>query len=186
MSVREPNWKPARSGSRGNLPVCSLLPYPAKVKRSLRRTMLIYWRMMSHPPAIPHSCAVHHPRTPCKPTREKGHLADPTDPSVLQDVECKGNPAGINDRHHQLTNMCMTGLGASPTGAIHVSALWNGPRAANDCSLNHLGTPGHALHSPWTAYPRLLSSPRLVYTALRHVRWFFRPRTITCCITTRQ
>ena len=114
MSACEPSWKPTGLGSRGNLPARFLLPVPAKVKKSLRRTMLIYRRIMNYPPEVPRSRAVHHPRTPRKPTQEKGHLAGPTGPSVLQAVGCGENPTGTNDRQHQLTNMCLTGQGASP------------------------------------------------------------------------
>ena len=126
MSACEPSWKPAGPGSLGNLPARSLLPVPAKVKRLLRRTMLIYRRMMSYPPAVLCSRAVHHPRTPWKPTREKGHLADPTSPSVTQGVDCGGNPAGTNDRQHQLTNMCLTRPKASPHKCRPCTRL-NGP-----------------------------------------------------------
>ena len=49
-----------------------------------------------------------------KPNLEKGHLADPADPSVSQGIECEVNLAGTNDHQRQLTNMCLTGLGASP------------------------------------------------------------------------
>ena len=55
-----------------------------------------------------------HPRTPRKPNLEKGHLADPAGLSVLQGARFGENPAGTNDRQSHLTNMCLTGLGASP------------------------------------------------------------------------
>ena len=130
MSACEPSWKPAGLGSHGNLLAHSLLPVPAKVKKSLRRTMLIYRKIMSYPPKIPRSRAVHHPRTPRKPTREKGHLVDPTGPSVSQGVGCGGNPAGTNDRQHQLTNMCLTKLGASPH-QCHPCTRLTGPPPCN-------------------------------------------------------
>ena len=114
MSACEPRLKPAKPDSRRNLPAHFLLPVPAKVKMSLRWTMLIYQWKMNYPPAVPRSRAVHHPRTPRKPTQEKGHLAGPAGPSVLQGVGCGENPVETNDRQHQLTNMCLTGQGASP------------------------------------------------------------------------
>ena len=43
------------------------------------------------------------------------------------------------------------------------------PRAANDCSLRRSGTTVHALHSPWTTYLGLQSSPQFFHTTLCHV-----------------
>ena len=114
MSACQPSLKSSRPGSCGNLPARSLLTNLTKVKRSTRRTMLIYRRMMSYLAAVPCSRAVHHPRMLRKPTREKGHLADPVGQSVSQGVGCGGNLAGTNDHQHQLTNMCLTRPGASP------------------------------------------------------------------------
>ena len=70
-------------------------------------------QMMNCPPVVPLSRAVHHLRTPQKPTQEKGHLVGPDSPSVLQGIGCGENLAGINDLRHQLPNMCLTGQGAS-------------------------------------------------------------------------
>ena len=114
MSACEPGWKSAKPRNLRNLSAHFLLPVPAKAKRSLHRTKSTYRRMTSYPPEIPCSHAIQHPQTPWKPNLEKGHLADPTDLSVSQGAGCIENPARTNDRQRQLTNMCLTGLGASP------------------------------------------------------------------------
>ena len=114
MSAYETSWKLAKLSNRGNLPARSLLPIPAKEKRSMRRTMSICRRMMSYPPEVPRSCAVHHSQTSRKPTREKGHLVGLAGLLVSQGIGCGGNPAGTNDRQHQLTDMCLTRPEASP------------------------------------------------------------------------
>ena len=114
MSACEPGWRPAGSSNRKNLPAHFLLPVSAKAKRSLCRTISIYRKMMSYPPAVPPSRAVHHPRTPRKPNLEKGHLADPASPPMSQGIGCGENSTGTNDCQRQLTSMCQTRLEASP------------------------------------------------------------------------
>ena len=114
MSACEPIWKPAEPSNSGNLPSRSLLFVPAKEKRLLRRTMSICRRMMSYPPAVPRSRAVHHPQTSRKLTQEKGHLANPAGLLVSQGVGCGGNLEGTNDCQHQLTDMYLTRPEASP------------------------------------------------------------------------
>ena len=89
-------------------------PVPVKAKRSPSRTTSIYRRMKSYLLEVPRSPAVHYPRTLRKPNLEKGHLVNPAGPSVSQGAGCGKNPAGTNEPQRQLTNMCLTGLGASP------------------------------------------------------------------------
>ena len=114
MSSCKPSWRSTGSSNRGSLPAHFRHPVLAKAKRLLRRTTSIYRQMTSYLPAVPRSPAVHHPRTLRKPNLEKGHLADPAGPSVLQGAGCGENSAGTIDRQRQLTNMCLTGLKASP------------------------------------------------------------------------
>ena len=148
MSSCEPSWRPAGPRNRENLPAHFLLPVPAKQKRSLRRTILIYRWMMSYPLAVPRSSAVHHPQTSQKLNLEKRRLADLAGPSVSQGVGCGENPAGTNDSQRQLTNMCLTGLGASPYQYHPCTRLSGRPRTANDFFLCRSVTTGHALYSP--------------------------------------
>ena len=148
MSACEPRWKPVEPSNRGNLPAHSILPVPAKEKRSLRRTMSICRRMMSYPPIISCFCAVHHPQTPWKPNREKGHLANPADLLVSQGLGCGGNPAETNDCQHQLTDMYLTKPEASPHQRRPCTRLSGAPRTADFCSLRRSGTKVLFLHSP--------------------------------------
>ena len=175
MRACETSWRPTRPSSRGNLPALFPLPVQARVRRSLRRTMSISKWMMNYPPAVPRFHAVHHPRAPQKPIQEKGHLIEPAALSVLQDVRCEENTAGTNDHQRQLANMWLTGHGASPHQRRPYTRHTGPPHASNNHSLRYTGTTGHALHSPWTAYTGLRSSPRLFHAALCHVRRFIWP-----------
>ena len=132
MSACGPNWKPTEPRNCGNLLARSHLLVPTKEKRSLRWTMSICRQIMSYPPAVPHSCAVHHPQRPRKPTQEKGHLADPADLLMSQGVRCGGNPVGTNDRLHQLTDMCLTRPEASPHQR-HPCTRLSGPPLRHRC-----------------------------------------------------
>ena len=69
--------------------------------------------MMSYHPAVPPSRAVHHPRTPRRPTQEKGRLTGPAGPSVLQGIGHGCNPEKTNNRPCPLSNMCLTQPGAT-------------------------------------------------------------------------
>ena len=95
-SVCGPSWKPAEPSNHESLLAHSLLPVSARAKGSLHQTISTYWQMMNYPPTVLLSRAVHHLRTPQKPTPEKGHLASPAGPSVSQGVECEENLAGAN------------------------------------------------------------------------------------------
>ena len=108
----EPDWRPTGLSNLENLPAHFLLPVPVKAKRSPSRTTSTYRQMTSYPPTVPCSHTVHHTRTPRKPNLKKGHLADQAGLSVPQGAGCGENPTGTNDRQRQLTNMCLTRLGA--------------------------------------------------------------------------
>ena len=84
------------------------------------------------------------------------------------------DPAWTNDSPCQLTNICLIGLVDSPYQYLPCTCLSGPPSTANDFLLRRSGTTGHALHSPWTAYPGLRSSPWIFHTTFRHVRRFFR------------
>ena len=141
---------------------------------------------MSYPLAVPRSRAVHHPRTPRKPTREKGHLTDPASPLVSQGVGCGGNPAGTNDRQHQFTDMCLTRPGASPYQR-HPCTRPSGLPLHRRC----LFPPPFGDHR--TCSPLPLDS--ISWTTILPADFPYHPspcttvlpiRTITCYITTRQ
>ena len=126
MSACEPSLKPTGPSNRESLLSHFLLPVATRAKRSLRQTISIYRQIMNCPPEVPFSRAVHHLRTPRKPTKEKAHLASPAGPSVLQGVGCGENQSGTNDLRHQLPNMCLTGQGAS-LRQCHPTTLHTGP-----------------------------------------------------------
>ena len=141
---------------------------------------------MNYPPAVHHSRVVRPPRTPQKPTQEKGHLAGPAGPLALQGVEHEENPAGINDHQHQLTNMFQTEQGASPH-LCHPCTCLTGPPPCRKSSLPLLSG-DHMICSPlpldsisWTRIlPAVFPYHPLPCTMVHPTLM------ITCCIITRR
>ena len=115
--------------------------------------------MMSYHPAVPPSHAVHHPRTPRRPTQEKGRLTCPIGSLVSQGIGHGGNPAKSNNRPCPLINMCSTQPGASQGQFQPYTHLLGPPPLLKWYCTPRSGTTGHAFHPPRTAYLRLRSSP---------------------------
>ena len=146
MSACEPSWKPAGPNDRESLLAPFLLPVQARAKRQLYWMISTSRQMMSYHPAVLPARAVHHPRTPWKPTQEKGRPAGPAYPSVFQGIGHGGNPSKTNNRPCPLNNMWPTQPGASQ-GQFHPYTHLSEPASLLKWYL-HPPSGDHRINSP--------------------------------------
>ena len=186
MSACEPGWRPAKPRNHWDLPAHFLHLVSTKAKRPLYPTTLTYQRMTTYLPTALRSHDVHHPRMPRKPNPEKGHLVNPTDPSVPRNVGYGEKLAGTDASQSQLMNMCLNDPGALPH-RYHQCTLPSGLLLPHTC----FSPPPSEDHRTCSPFP----SVNIFWIMILLAASLYRPspcttalpiRTITCCISTKR